>query len=49
MQSNRKVVEKVLENSFGEKRTSLPVGPAVTYKYTLHWHSIAEHTSHPNA
>ena len=32
---------------FGEKRTSLPIGPAVTYQYTLHWPSVAEHTSHP--
>ena len=43
----RNVFEKVFGKLFGEKRTSLPIGPAVTYDYTLHWPSVAEHTSHP--
>ena len=36
-----------LEKLFGEKLTSLPVGSVVTYDYTLHWPSVAEHASHP--
>ena len=36
-----------MENLFGEKRTLLPIEPAVTCHYTLHWLSLAEHTSHP--
>ena len=32
---------------FGEKRTSLPFGPAVTYLNTLLCPMVAEHTSHP--
>ena len=47
MRCNRNVVERVFGKLFGEKRTSLPIGPAVTYHYTLHWPSVAEHTSHP--
>ncbi len=44
----RNVFEKVFGKLlFAEKRTLLPVGPAVTYDYTLHWPSVAEHTSNP--
>ena len=47
MQSNRNVFERGFGKLFGEKRTSLPIGPALTYDYTLYWHSVAEHTSQP--
>ena len=50
MLCNRNMFERVFGKLFGEKRrTSLPIGPAVTYHYTLHWPSVAEHTSHPIA
>ena len=41
--------ERFFGKLFGEKRTSLPVGPAVTYDYTLHRLLVAEQTSHPIA
>ena len=47
MLCNRNAFEVVFGKFFGEKRTSLPIEPAVTYDYTLHWLSVAGHTSHP--
>ena len=42
-------LEMVFGKLFGEKSTSLPAGPAVTYDYTLHWPSVAEQAFHPIA
>ena len=49
MQSNRNVVEKVLENSLGDSRTLLPVNTVVTYSYTFPYVAVVKHTTHPNA
>ena len=37
----------VFEKLFAKKRTSLPIDPAITYDYTLHWSLVAEHISSP--